>query len=133
MSAPEDLIPTIDELVTKIDQPIEDVTEIKLFHFKHADATEMVALLGNLFPDQSNSSDASGARIQFGGPGGGPFGAMGGGAAAERRAVPGQSQYMKKMGSVVAVADQRTQSMLVSASQGPDAADRGHGQPDGRH
>ena len=83
VSAPEDLIPTIDELVTKIDQPVEDVTEVKLFHFKNADASEMAALLGNLFPDESNSTDASGSRIQYGGPGGGPgggpFGGMGGG------------------------------------------------------
>jgi type II secretory pathway component GspD/PulD (secretin) len=116
VSAPEDLIPTIDELVTKIDQPVDDVTEIKLFHFKHADATEMVALLGNLFPDQSSSSDASGTRMQFGGPGGGPMGMMGGGAQ-QTGSSSGQSQYMKKMGSVVAVADQRTQSMMVSASR----------------
>ena len=116
VSAPEDLIPTIDELVTKIDQPVEDVTEIKLFHFKHADATEMVALLGNLFPDDNSSSDASGARIQFGGPGGGPFGAMGGGGL-QSGGSSGPSQYMKKRGSVVAVADQRTQSMMVSASK----------------
>jgi type II secretory pathway component GspD/PulD (secretin) len=119
VSAPEDLIPTIRELVDKLDQPIEDVTEVKLFHLKNADCTEMANLLTSAFPDPNTGNDASGSRIQFGnnrgGRGGGnPFGAFFGGGAAQ---APAESQYMKKMANVLAVPDPRTQSLLVSASK----------------
>ena len=119
VSAPEDLIPTIRELVDKLDQPIEDVTEVKMFHLKNADCTEMANLLTSAFPDPNTGNDASGSRIQFGnnrgGRGGGhPFGAFFGGGAAQ---APAESQYMKKMANVLAVPDPRTQSLLVSASK----------------
>ena len=35
VSAPEDLIPTIRDLVEKLDQPVEDVTEVRMFHLQH--------------------------------------------------------------------------------------------------
>jgi hypothetical protein len=119
VSAPEDLLPTIRELVEKLDQPIEDVTEVKMFHLKNADCTEMANMLTSIFPDPNSGNDASGSRIQFGnGRGGarigGPFGAFFGGAQAQ---APAESQYMKKMANVLAVPDPRTQSLLVSASK----------------
>jgi type II secretory pathway component GspD/PulD (secretin) len=119
VSAPEDLIPTIRELVDKLDQPIEDVTEVKMFHLKNADCTEMANLLTSAFPDPNSGNDASGSRIQFGNARGGarignPFGAFFGGGAAQ---APAESQYMKKMANVIAVPDPRTQSLLVSASK----------------
>jgi hypothetical protein len=118
VSAPEDLIPTIRELVDKLDQPIEDVTEVKMFHLKNADCTEMANLLTTAFPDPNSGNDASGSRFQFGnGRGarvGNPFGAFFGGGASQ---TPAESQYMKKMANVLAVPDPRTQSLLVSASK----------------
>jgi type II secretory pathway component GspD/PulD (secretin) len=117
VSAPEDLLPTITELVTELDQPIEDVTEVRMFHLKNADCTEMANMLTSVFPDPNGSSDASGSRIQFGGGRGGrgnPFAFFGGGAANQ---APAESQYMKKMANVVAVPDPRTQSLVVSASK----------------
>ena len=119
VSAPEDLIPTIRELVDKLDQPIEDVTEVKMFHLKNADCTEMANMLTSIFPDPNSGNDASGSRIQFGNNrgargGGNPFGAFFGGGAAQ---TPAESQYMKKMANVLAVPDPRTQSLLVSASK----------------
>jgi general secretion pathway protein D len=134
VSAPEDLISTIDELVAKIDQPIDDITEVKIFHLKNADCGEMANLLGNLFPDPS-STDAS-SRMQYGGAAGGRGGAAGGrgGAAAGGRGAAAnpfagffggggagagadESAYMKKMGHVMAVPDLRTQTLVVSASK----------------
>jgi type II secretory pathway component GspD/PulD (secretin) len=118
VSAPEDLIPTIRELVDKLDQPIEDVTEVKMFHLKNADCTEMANMLTSIFPDPNSGNDASGSRIQFGNNRGArvgnPFGAFFGGGAAQ---TPAESQYMKKMANVLAVPDPRTQSLLVSASK----------------
>jgi hypothetical protein len=120
VSAPEDLIPTIRELVEKLDQPIEDVTEVRMFHLKNADCTEMANMLTSLFPDPNSANDASSSRIQFGGARGGrgaiggPFGAFFGAGA---NTTPTESQYMKKMANVIAVPDPRTQSLLVSASK----------------
>jgi type II secretory pathway component GspD/PulD (secretin) len=119
VSAPEDLIQTIDQLVKQVDTPVEDVTVVKLFKLKNADPNEMATLLGNLFPDPSNSTDASRSGIQFGNARGGgvrvgnPFNPFFGGA----QTTDTQSPYMKKMASVVAVPDSRTQSLLVSASK----------------
>jgi type II secretory pathway component GspD/PulD (secretin) len=121
VSAPEDLIPTIRELVEKLDQPIEDVTEVKMFHLKNADCTEMANMLTSIFPDPNSANDASTQRVQFGGARGGrgaaagPFGALFGAAAASSSSP--ESQYMKKMANVLAVPDPRTQSLLVSASK----------------
>jgi type II secretory pathway component GspD/PulD (secretin) len=118
VSAPEDLIPTIRELVEKLDQPIEDVTEVKMFHLKNADCTEMANMLTSVFPDPNTGNDASGSRIQFGNARGArvgnPFGAFFGAGAAQ---TPAESQYMKKMANVIAVPDPRTQSLVVSASK----------------
>ena len=118
MSAPEDLIQTIDQLVKQVDNPVEDVTVVKLFKLKNADPNEMATLLGSLFPDPSNTTDASRSGIQFGNARGGarvgnPFNPFFGGA----QTTDTQSPYMKKLASVVAVPDPRTQSLLVSASK----------------
>jgi type II secretory pathway component GspD/PulD (secretin) len=114
VSAPQDLIPMIRELVEKLDQPVEDVTEIHLFHFQHADPTEMASLLSSLFPDANGSTDASAMPFQFGGPGG-PFGA--GGQQQNSGNTSASSGHMKKLVDVTAVPDGRTQSLLVSASK----------------
>ena len=118
VSAPEDLIPIIRDLVTKLDQPIEDVTEVRMFKLKNADCTEMASMLASLFPDP-NSTDATARPVNFNGGRGGARGGAAGGAfgAAPGAAAGGESEYMKKLASVLAVPDPRTQSLLVSASK----------------
>ncbi len=119
VSAPEDLIPIIRDLVTKLDQPIEDVTEVRMFKLKNADCTEMASMLASLFPDP-NSTDATARPANFaGGRGGARGGAAGGGVfgGGAAAAAGGESEYMKKLASVLAVPDPRTQSLLVSASK----------------
>jgi type II secretory pathway component GspD/PulD (secretin) len=114
VSAPEDLIPTIDELTQQVDHPVDDVAMVKVFHLKNSDPGETADLLANLFPDDTNQSDAS-RQIQFGGRGGGfpfPFGVRGGNTSSSD-----PSDRMKRMGRVVAVADRRTQSLVVTASK----------------
>ncbi len=109
VTAPEDMIPMIRDLVQKLDQPIEDVTEVRMFKLKNADCTEMAKLLANLFPDR-NSTDATARPANFN-SGRGPAQA---GAAGTART---ESEYMKKLARVIAVPDPRTQSLLVSASK----------------
>jgi type II secretory pathway component GspD/PulD (secretin) len=119
VSAPGDIMPGISNLIAKLDIPQEDTVLIKVFGLRHADPTDIVNELYTLFPDptmQANQQGQTGARRgggpQFAGARGGGF--AGGGAAA---AGGGLSDRMKKQVTVNAVADARTQSVMVTASK----------------
>jgi type II secretory pathway component GspD/PulD (secretin) len=123
------------EIIRSIDLSAEDSTEVRVFHLDHADPTEMATLLGGLFPDQNSAT----APIRFGGgrggrggggPGGGGFGGGRGGGgfggpggffAAALTANSGtgnpQQDRIKKRNQVVAVADARTSSVVVTATR----------------
>ena len=135
VSAPEDLISTIDELVSKIDQPIEDITEVKIFHLKNADCGEMANLLGISSPIRPARTPARGynmaARPAAGVARRAAVAARRAGAARRRQIrlpaflagapelarEPVRASTMKKMGHVMAVPDLRTQTLVVSASK----------------
>ena len=117
VSAPEDLMALVEEVVKQVDVAVQDVTMVKVFKLKNADAGEMADLLTNLFPDDTNPNGASSQQFQF------PFGGFGqrGGAAgrggtAGRGTSAASSDRMQKLGRVVAVPDRRTASIVVSAS-----------------
>jgi type II secretory pathway component GspD/PulD (secretin) len=108
----------IAEIIHAIDSGAEDATDVRVFHLTYADPTEMAELLSNVFPDESKSSaDDNRAPVRFGG-GGGPFGAFfgrggGGGNTAANQTSGGSA---KKKSKVIAVADLRTSSVIVSAT-----------------
>jgi type II secretory pathway component GspD/PulD (secretin) len=116
------------EVIRAIDMGAEDFTELKVFHLKNADPVEMAELLSNLFPDDTKSGSGGSqspfqgggfmSRIasRFGGgvPGGG--GAPGGGGSGGGGSG-NQNQRIKKRNRVVAVAEQRTASVLVTSSK----------------
>jgi type II secretory pathway component GspD/PulD (secretin) len=122
VNAPDDQMPMIEEIIAQVDTNVQDVTMLKVFHLKYADAQETADLLSGLFSDSnSNSSNNQGFRgpIQFGGPfvgpfGGNPFGGRGG---ANNTASTGQSDRMLQQAHVVAVPDLRTSSVVVSAGR----------------
>src|SRR5438552_9838175 len=73
VSAPDEFIPTIEQLVKELDVSVSDITELRVFHLRNADATEMADLFSQLFPDESKSGNDSNQN-PFGfrfGPGGG--------------------------------------------------------------
>lgn len=112
VSAPEDVMPSIQELVKAVDVEIEDVTELHVFRLKHADPQEMADLLSNLFPNTANTQNSR-SQMRFaggrmGGPGG--IGMMGASSSTSNERLLKQTQ-------VIAVADPRTKSVVVSASQ----------------
>ena len=113
VSAPDEYIPTIAQLVQEVDVSATDVTELRVFHLANADPQETVDQLAQLFPDSTKSGQQN-QQFQFGGGRGGPgfFGAQ----AAQASAAAASSNRMKKMGQVVAVADNRTSSVIVSAA-----------------
>jgi general secretion pathway protein D len=105
------------EIIKAIDGGAEDVTVVRVFRLLHADPQETADLLTSLFPDDSRSSGSQ-TPFAFGGPGGGfrrMFG--GGGPGAVAGANNSASQRIKKRNRVIAVADPRTASVVVTAAK----------------
>jgi type II secretory pathway component GspD/PulD (secretin) len=118
------------ELIAALDSSAGSVSSMKVFQLKNADPTEMAQLLTSLFQTPSTGQGTGGR----GGPGFGPFGPGGGAAAAAVLAAaarggrgggtPGTGGRSSRGGSqasrgtpVVAVADPRTYSVIVTASR----------------
>ena len=113
VSAPADLLTTIETMVKEIDQEVTDVTELRVFRLVNADASEVADQLTQLFPDPTASNSGSQNAMT-------PFsffrGGMGGrGGTATTTA--NNSDRMKKMGRVLAVPDPRTSAIIVMASK----------------
>ena len=115
------------EIIKAIDSSAEDVAEVRVFHLKHHDPVEVANLLTSLFTDSGATTGVqSPFRFGgFGGPGGfpvmgafgsGPGGVRGGGGGGAANANS-QTDRIKKRSRVVAVADQRTSSVIVTASK----------------
>jgi general secretion pathway protein D len=116
VSAPEDLIPTITEMVEKLDTSVTDVTETRIFRLQHADAVELAQIVNELYPDTSSQNSRNNQRGREGGRGffGGPFGPFGG---TSQQASSGQSERSLLQTKVVAVGDPRTNSLVVTSSR----------------
>jgi general secretion pathway protein D len=114
VSAPESQMPIIEDLVKQVDVPVEDVTEVKVFRLKHASADETATLIKSLFPDTSTQGSGNrGGRTGGGSSFFGGFRPPGGGTTS---AAAGSSERALKQNRVVAVADARTMSVIVTAS-----------------
>ena len=118
VSAPADDIPTITELVEKIDTSISDVTETQIFRLQHADATELAQLITNLYGETGNQQNGTRNRGESRGPGGFfGFGGDRGDRGDRSRNSNDQSQRALLQSKVVAVGDPRTNSLVVTAAR----------------
>ncbi|MCX6954837.1 MAG: hypothetical protein NTV51_21990 [Verrucomicrobia bacterium] len=125
-------------LVNALDTSIDTVSTMKIFKLTNADPYEMAALLTSLYapsPSQSGRGGQNGAQFGAGGRGGfgglagvaGLAAAFGGGAGGNRgggTTARGANTSVRTV-PVVAVADPRTYSVIVTASkdQMPDITD----------
>ncbi|MCX6923758.1 MAG: hypothetical protein NT154_11205 [Verrucomicrobia bacterium] len=112
ISAPADLLVTIETMVKEIDQEVTDVTELRVFRLTNADPAETADQLASLFPDPTasgNNNQNNNVPFFMRGPGGG-----GGGRGS---AATANSERAKKMGRVLTVPDPRTSSIIVMASK----------------
>ena len=106
------------ELVQKLSQVSTAVNSIRIFPLEYADAKATVAVIKELFPDTSSSGAGNNrnGRGGAGGPGGGfpgfMMGGMGGMAAA---AGATQSSAQKASTRVLAVAEDNSNSVVISA------------------
>ncbi len=117
VTASESQLKTIETLVKSVDTDQVDLTEIKVFALLNADPTETADQITKLFPDTSSSSQNTGGRGGGFGGFGGPGGLFGGGGATRTGGNGATSDRSKKMGKVIAVAEPRTRSLIVSAAK----------------
>jgi len=109
VSAPDELMPTIEQIVQQLDSNIADLTEVRVFRLEHADASELANLVNQLYYDQNTTAQTQGRGGQ-GGPG--AFFNRGRTAGNEQR-----SQRSLLQARVVAVGDPRTNTLIVSAAR----------------
>jgi type II secretory pathway component GspD/PulD (secretin) len=106
------------EIIKAIDSSAEGETEIRVFHLTHASPTDVANELSQIFPS-SNGTGNNQSPIRFGGGGGGPGGFFQRMMAANAAGNTGNSQNsrVQKQSQVIAVADLRTSSVVVTASK----------------
>ena len=118
------------EIIRAIDNSAEGETEIRVFHLTHANPADVASELGQIFPSSSGTGTQVQTPFRFGGGpfgrfgGGGGFGGFGGGGGGGGRGGGGnaaggtdQNSRVQKQTQVVAVADPRTSSVVVTASK----------------
>ena len=110
VSAPDEYISAIADIVEKLDTNTTEVTETEIFKLLHADATELANSLTALYSDSTTANNAGGGNNRGGGNNNNRGGQSGGAAAS------GQSERALQQARVIAVADPRTNSVLVNAS-----------------
>jgi general secretion pathway protein D len=120
VSAPEEYMADIENLIKQVDTAVTDVTELRVFALRNADPVEMAELLSNLFPDPSRQEETRSTGLRFGG---GPFpGGFPGFPGSTRTSSRGgnnntDSERAKKQSRVIAVPDARTSSVIVTAAK----------------
>jgi general secretion pathway protein D len=114
VSASEELIPMITEVVNKLDTSGTEVSETHIFHLEHADAVETATILTTLYGDSSTQGNQNGRNNQGGQRGG--FGGFGGFGQPQQASTSQKSTRALQQAKVVAVGDPRTNSLLVSAA-----------------
>jgi len=109
------------KIIESIDSSAEMETIVRVFQLKFANPNDIVTMLQGVFP---NSTSGGQAPISFGGRGGGrggrggggnPFAALFGGGG--NSANTGSEARIQKAQQVIAVADGRTQSVVVTAAK----------------
>ncbi len=112
VTGPETVLEVVADVIKKLDVPLADMADVKVFHLEYADAQDTAELINEVFGQNrtsssrsSRSSSQQSQQVMFRG---GPFGAGG----------PGQqvSQTTTSASNVevVASADARTNSIVVS-------------------
>lgn len=113
------------EIISAIDSSAAGETEIQVFHLNYANPNDVATELGSMFPSGS-SANGSQLPIRFGGGPGGFGGGFGGGGFFARMMAANagggggggnSNDRAQKQSQVTAVADQRTQSIIVMASK----------------
>lgn len=113
VSASDDQMALVEQLVSQMDVNVDDVTELRVFRLRYADPQETADQLASLFPDPTTQQNSSSRNSRgfgfFGGFNRGSSGGTATAATADSRKV--------RMTRVTAVPDPRTGSVIVSAAR----------------
>jgi general secretion pathway protein D len=105
------------EIIESIDSSAEMETTIQVFPLKYANPNDVVATLAGVFPSTGTGGTTSvGGRGGRAGGGGNPFAALFGGGGGGGGGNTSQARVQKAQ-QVLAVADGRTQSVIVTAAK----------------
>lgn len=115
VSAPEDIIPSITDIVMKIDTSTTDVTSTRIFNLLHADAVETANIINQLYSDVTSQLSQSRNRTNTNNRGQGQ--PQFGGGQQQNAAGGNQSGRALMEARVMAVGDPRTNSLLVNAAR----------------
>ena len=110
VSAPDEFMSAIDDLVGKLDTNTTEVTETQIFKLLHADANELAAVLTSLYADLTSTNGAGGNNRNNQQPQFNRFGPQ------QPAPSSGRSDRELLQARVAVVADPRTNSVLVNAS-----------------
>jgi general secretion pathway protein D len=107
------------QIIEAIDNSAQGETEIRVFPLKHANPSDVATELGQIFQNNATGNNQTQAPIRFGGGGGGggPGGFFARMMAANAANNNTQNAAIQKQSQVTAVADARTQSVIVTASK----------------
>jgi general secretion pathway protein D len=114
------------EIIKAIDSSAEGETEIRVFHLTHANPADVASELSQIFPTSGTSGSQVQSPFRFGGGAGGMGGGGGGPGGFFQRMMAAnaggstggsQNTRIQKQTQVVAVADPRTSSVIVTASK----------------
>jgi len=107
-SAPPDYMSMITNVIAHLDKASQDITEMRVFHLRHADPGEIADELTALFPSTTSTDQNSrNMGFRFGG-----FGGFG-----QQSSASSKSDRMKRAATVMAVPDRRIQGVIVTASR----------------
>jgi general secretion pathway protein D len=105
------------EIVRALDTSISSISTVRVFPMNYSDATEIAEVINELFTTEESTENQRGGRGGFfpfgpGGPGG-PGGRRGGGDEGSET----ESDALKAASKVVAVADESSNSLIISAPE----------------
>jgi type II secretory pathway component GspD/PulD (secretin) len=107
------LIPALTEVVRRLDRKVNDTTQLRVFRLRNAEADEVAEQLSQLFPDDTTTgSSREQVGFSLGGP---PSPGSDLSDTASGSLQSDSSESKKKQGHVLAVADARSSSLVVSA------------------
>jgi type II secretory pathway component GspD/PulD (secretin) len=110
-SAPPEAMPTVAHVIEMLDKPGQDLTDVEIFPLLHADPGEVVDEISTVFGGVSTPVTQPASRqagFQPSGPG--RF-------QPTPQPASTESARLKREAAVMAVADRRTQSVIVAASE----------------
>jgi len=97
ISAARESMSQIADIITRIDTDVSDITETRIFRLQHADAGELSGVVSSIYSNAGASTN--------------------GGSQQKSQQSGGQNTWAAQQTSVVAVADPRTNSLIVTAAR----------------